>query len=163
MDERDPFASATPAAQSHVRYSNFYGHLFTFGPGLSADQAKRALEAHLSETERRMEEAGKLGAALVDQHKQISDQLDEVKKLQAEGELSPDLRRRLNDIEKDYNEVAKETARAFLPKSRVPSNETVAGSPFAPEGKTGSRVRFTAFACGPIYPLQCGTLNANGV
>ncbi|KAG4218338.1 hypothetical protein PC116_g33182, partial [Phytophthora cactorum] len=63
----------------------------------------------------------------------------EVEKQQAEGELSDDLRQRLAEIEKDYNDVARESARAFLPKQRIPSNEAATGSPFAPESKGGRR------------------------
>lgn len=138
MDDRDPFVTSAPREPAHLRYSNFDAQLF--GPGVSADQAKRALEAHLQETDRRIEDAAKLGTSLVSQRNELEDKLKEVEKLQAEAELSPELRQRLVEIEKDYNDVARESARAFMPKSRVPSNETViAGSPFAPEGKGGRR------------------------
>ncbi|KAI5860992.1 hypothetical protein GGS23DRAFT_204222 [Durotheca rogersii] len=136
----DPFITTTsPLSSSRHRFSNFDSQLFALGPNASPAQAKRALEAHLAETDRRMEEAGKLGTALVQQRKELSERLVEVEKLEAEGELSDDLRQKLIDIEKDYNEVAKESARAFLPKQRVPSNEAAAGSPFVPEGKGGRR------------------------
>lgn len=91
----------------------------------------------MSETNRRMEEAGKLGTALVQQRKELTERLKDVEKMQTEGELSQDLRQKLSDIEKEYNEVARESARAFLPKQRVPSNEAAPGSPFVPEGKGG--------------------------
>ncbi|KAI0190847.1 hypothetical protein F4808DRAFT_398758 [Astrocystis sublimbata] len=132
----DPFQTAGP---THHRFSHFNSQLFALGPNASPAQAKRALEAHLAETDRRMEEAGKLGTALVQQRSELTERLKEVEKLQAEGELSDDLRKKLVDIEKDYNEVARDSARAFLPKSRVPSNEATAGSPFVLEGKTGKR------------------------
>lgn len=136
--QHDPFVRvATPLNSSHHRFSNFDSQHFTLGPNASPAQAKRALEAHLAETDRRMEEAGKLGTALVQQRKELSDRLKEVEKLEGEGGLSDDLRQKLVEIEKDYNEVARESARAFLPKQRVPSNEAAAGSPFVPEGKSG--------------------------
>ncbi|KAH9990745.1 hypothetical protein F4779DRAFT_623776 [Xylariaceae sp. FL0662B] len=128
-----------PPGPSHHRFSNFDSQLFALGPNSSPAQAKRALEAHLAETERRMAEAGKLGTALVQQRNELTERLKDVEKLEAEGELSTDLRQKLVEIEKDYNEVAKESARAFLPKQRVPSNEAAAGSPFVPEGKGGRR------------------------
>lgn len=84
-----------------------------------------------------MEEAGKLGTALVQQQKELRERLKDVEKLQAEGDLTPELRSKLTDIEKEYNDVARETARAFLPKQRVPSNETAGGSPYVPEGRSG--------------------------
>ncbi|GAP86646.1 putative anucleate primary sterigmata protein A [Rosellinia necatrix] len=134
--QNDPFRSAGPTQH---RFSHFNAKLFALGPNASPAQAKRALEAHLAETERRMEEAGKLGTALVQQRTELTERLKEVEKLQAEGELSEDLRQRLVDIEREYNEVARDSARAFLPKSRVPSNEAAAGSPFVPEAKGGKR------------------------
>ncbi|OTB15190.1 hypothetical protein K445DRAFT_61304 [Daldinia sp. EC12] len=140
MDSRhDPFvvAPSPPSAGRH-RLSTFDSQ-FSLSPNASPTQAKRALEAHLAETDRRMEEAGKLGTALLQQRKELSQRLMEVEKQQAEGELSDDLRQRLAEIEKDYNDVARESARAFLPKQRIPSNEAATGSPFAPESKGGRR------------------------
>ena len=151
----DPFVTH-PSGPTHLRYSNFDSQLFALGPGTSAEQAKRALEAHLKETERRMEEAGKLGTALVQQQKELTDRLREVEELQSEAELNPDLRQKLISIEKDYNEVARESARAFLPKPRVPSNEGAQGSPFPPEGR-GGRVRkrrFRTHGSSPVVLLK---------
>ncbi|KAK6856432.1 PH domain-containing protein [Apiospora arundinis] len=121
------------------RFGNFDSQLLALGPHASPDQAKRALEAHLAETDRRMEEAGRLGTALVAQRKELEERLEEVVSQQAEGELSEELKEKLVEIERDYNEVARESARAFLPKPRVPSNEAAGGSPFVPEGKGGRR------------------------
>ncbi|KAK0633702.1 hypothetical protein B0T14DRAFT_420360 [Immersiella caudata] len=137
-DGFDPFVTG-PSGQTHLRHSTFDSQLFALSPGTSAEQVKRAIEAHLKDTERRMEEAGKLGTALVQQRKELTDRLREVEQLQAEGEPGQELRQRLAEIEKDYNDVARETARAFLPKQRIPSNEAAQGSPFAPEGKGGRR------------------------
>ncbi|EGS22706.1 uncharacterized protein CTHT_0011800 [Thermochaetoides thermophila DSM 1495] len=136
-DGSDPFTTSTPGP-SHLRHSAFDTELFALAPGASVEQVKRALEAHLRDTERRMEEAGKLGTALVQQQKQLTEKLRELEQLQSEDELTPQLRQRLVEIEKDYNEVARESARALLPKQRVPSNESQ-GSPFSPEGKVSRR------------------------
>lgn len=133
----DPFVTPGTANANPLRYSNFDSNLFALDPGSSPTQVKRALEAHLAETDRRMQEAGKLGNALVAQRKQLEERLREVEQVEAQGELAPDLRKKLFDIEKDYNEVARESARAFLPKPRIPSNELATGSPFAPESKGG--------------------------
>lgn len=134
-DAFDPFVTS-PSGPTHLRHSNFDTQLFALAPGSSAEQVKRAIEAHLCDTERRMEEAGKLGTALVQQQKRLTEKLREVEQLQSEAELNPELRQRLIEIEKDYNEVARESARALLPKQRVPSNEAQ-GSPFSPEGRIG--------------------------
>ncbi|CAP60791.1 uncharacterized protein PODANS_1_20630 [Podospora anserina S mat+] len=133
----DPFV-ISPSGPTHLRHSNFDGHLLALAPGASAEQTKRAIQAHLRDTERRMEEAGKLGTALVQQQKELTEKLREVERLQSEAELDPDLRQRLLDIEKDYSEVARDSARALLPKQRVPSSESQ-GSPYAAEGKAGRR------------------------
>ncbi|GAO20000.1 hypothetical protein UVI_02006100 [Ustilaginoidea virens] len=134
----DPFVT-TSSVPAHHRFSNFDQELFAAGPGSSPTQAKRALEAHLAETDRRLDEAGKLGTALVSQRKLLAEQLQQVQKLQAEGELGPELRQKLVDIEREYNDLARESARVFLPKQRVPSNEAHAGSPFVPDGRSGRR------------------------
>jgi hypothetical protein len=132
----DPFVSDS-STSAHYRFSNFDQELFAAGPGSSPTQARKALEAHLAETDRRLDEAGKLGTSLVAQRKLLAEQLQEVQKLQAEGELGPDLRKKLVEIERDYNDLARESARVFLPKQRVPSNEAHAGSPFVPERRSG--------------------------
>lgn len=100
----------------------------------SPSQAKRALEAHLAETERRLQDASKLGTALVQQQKELSDKLKEVEGKGDDGEIGPDLRRKLVDLEKEYNEIGRESARAFLgPKSRLgATEESGPGSSAAP-------------------------------
>lgn len=134
-DAADPFVASASAA-AHYRFSAFDHELFAAGPGSSPRQAKRALESHLAETERRLDEAGKLGTALVSQRKALAEQLQEIEKLQAEGELGPELRQKLVEIEREYNDLARESARAFLPK-RIPSSENGPNTPYAPDGRTG--------------------------
>ncbi|KAJ1324446.1 pleckstrin domain-containing protein [Microdochium nivale] len=138
----DPFVSPKPAmATTHHRFSNFDPNFFALAPNASPSQARKALQAHLSDTDRRMEEAGKLGTALVQQRKQLEERLRDLESIPAEEDITPDLREKLAEIEKEYNEVARESARAFIPKQRVPSNEAAAagGSPFVPEARSGRR------------------------
>jgi hypothetical protein len=125
----DPFLSISGNANHH-RYSHFDTQLFALGPTTSPEQAKRALEAHLVETERRIQDASKLGTSLVQQRKELSERLKEVEKQQSEGDITPELRQKLVEIEREYNEVGRESARAFLPKSRVSSGE-MGTSPYA--------------------------------
>lgn len=143
-DLHDPFLS--PPGQNNARHSTFDSQLFSLDHGASAEQVKRALKAHLQDTERRMEEAGKLGTALVQQQRELAERLREVEQLQSETEIDPDLRQKLAEIEREYNEVARESARAFLPKQRVPSNDPAQASPslFSPEER-GSRVKRPCF------------------
>ncbi|KAJ5323447.1 hypothetical protein N7476_002047 [Penicillium atrosanguineum] len=89
----------------------------------SPAQAKRALEAHLAETERRLEEASKLGTALIDQQRQLEEQLKEVEQQQDEGEMGPQLQQKLADLEREYSEIGRETARAFLAPKRLAGGE----------------------------------------
>ncbi|KAK7946442.1 PH domain-containing protein [Apiospora aurea] len=140
--QNDPFdepASPPTRDGTRQRFANFDSQLLALGPNASPDQAKRALEAHLAETDRRMEEAGRLGTALVAQRRELEERLQEVVDQQAEGELSEELKEKLVEIEREYNEVARESARAFLPKARVPSNEGGAEGSLAPEGRSGRR------------------------
>jgi hypothetical protein len=129
----DPFVTPPSSHSNHPhRFSNFGAHLFALNPSTSPSQAKRALEAHLAETERRIQDASKLGTTLLQQQKELTERLKEVEKEQGEGEIGPELRQKLVDLEKEYNDVGRESARALLgPKSRVPSAE----SPFVADGR----------------------------
>ncbi|OTA08497.1 anucleate Primary sterigmata Protein apsA-like protein [Trichoderma parareesei] len=136
----DPFFSASSTTPSHLRFSDFDQELFAAGPGSDPRQAKRALEAHLAETDRRLDEAGKIGTALVSQRKALAEQLQEIEKLQAEEELAPELRKKLVSIEKEYNDLARESARVFLPKQRVASTtDNNQGSPFMLDSRSSRR------------------------
>ncbi|CCU79871.1 putative anucleate primary sterigmata protein A [Blumeria hordei DH14] len=127
ISEHDPFLSQ-PAYSTHHRFSCFDHESFALSPSTTPDQVKRALEAHLAETERRIQEASTLGKALIQQRKDIAERLEDVQRQQAQEEISPELRQKLAEIEKEYNEVGRDSARAFLPKSRVLSTE-LNGSP----------------------------------
>lgn len=133
-ETEDPFLATSGGARNH-RYSHFDTQLFSLGPAASPEQARRALEAHLAETEKRIQDTSKLGTTLVQQRKELSDRLKEVEKLHNEGDITPELRQKLVEIEKEYNEVGRESARAFLPKSRVSSSEMAPGTPSAGEAK----------------------------
>jgi chromosome segregation ATPase len=125
----DPFLT-NPQDAHRQRYSAFDNSQFSLYLNGSPVQAKRALQAHLSETTRRLQETSHLGNALVQQRKELEEKLQEVETQQEDGDIGPELRQRLAELEKEYNEVGRETARAFLPKSRVPSgeNDTTAGA-----------------------------------
>lgn len=117
----DPFVTDPEGARKPPetnQYSSFDAQLFSLDASSPA-QAKRALEAHLAETERRLEEASKLGTALVDQRKELEEKLKEVEQQQEEGQIGQDLRRKLSELEREYNEIGRETARAFLAPKRL--------------------------------------------
>ncbi len=121
----DPFVNGSddhlPYPHPH-RYSAFDTQLFSLNASSSPSQAKRAIEAHIAETNRRLEDAGRLGSSLVQQRAELAEKLKEVEKRKDDGELPPELRERLAEIERDCNDVGRETARALLaPRSRVVS------------------------------------------
>ena len=136
-EQDDPFASTPPQTKPpHPhRYSSFDTHLFAQNRQTSSpSQAKRSLEVHLAETERRLQEASKLGTTLVQQRKNLSERLREVEKHQADEEIGPELRQKLVEIEKEYTEVSRESIRAFLgPKTTDPGEAS--NAPFALDGR----------------------------
>ncbi|KAI8942105.1 hypothetical protein NX059_000200 [Plenodomus lindquistii] len=119
----DPFTTR-PQDGQRQRYSAFDNSQFSLYLNGSPMQAKRALEAHLAETARRLQETSHLGNALLQQQTELESRLEEVQHRENEDDIGPELRQRLAELEKEFNEVGRETARAFLPKSRVPSGET---------------------------------------
>jgi hypothetical protein len=122
----DPFVTSShdPHRQRYAAFDNSQFSLYLNG---SPVQAKRALQAHLSETTRRLQETSHLGNALVQQRRELEEKLQEVEQQQQESDIGPELRQRLAELEKEFNEVGRETARAFLPKSRAASGETDVG------------------------------------
>jgi hypothetical protein len=120
----DPFVSSPEGPMVTTREYHLPAvhdtQLFTLNAS-SPSQAKRALEAHLAETERRLQDASTLGTALVQQQKDLVERLKEVDQQQDDGEIGPDLRRKLVDLEKEYNEIGRESARAFLAPKRLVS------------------------------------------
>lgn len=134
--DEDPFR-ITPKAPHPHRFSAFDTQLFALNhPSSSPAQAKRALEAHLAETERRLQETSRLGTALVQQRKRLSERILDVETQQTDGEIGPELRQKLIDIEKEYNEVGRASAKVFLgPKADGAVPRDSMHSPFALDGK----------------------------
>ncbi len=92
-------------------------------------QVKRELQARLEETERRLQDTSSLGTTLIQQRKDLTARLKDVDEQQGDADIGPELRQKLMDIEKEYNEVGRETSRIFQPRSRVVSNEEGSRSP----------------------------------
>ncbi|TQS37095.1 hypothetical protein Golomagni_02443 [Golovinomyces magnicellulatus] len=118
--EQDPFVSQTTS--NHYRFSHFDHQAFALSPTTSLGQTKRVLEAHLAETERRIHDTSELGNKLLQQRKELTGWLETTEKQRVEDNISPDLRLKLVEIEKEYNEVGRESARALLSKPRVTNN-----------------------------------------
>nr|POF05895.1 anucleate primary sterigmata protein a [Quercus suber] len=121
----DPFtATSGHVPSAALRYATFDADQSLLYATSSPSQAKRALEAHLKDTDRRIQDASRLGTTLVQQRKELFARLKDVEQVQADDEVPEDLQRRLAELEREYNEIGKESARAFLPKSRVTSDGT---------------------------------------
>ncbi|KAK4561732.1 hypothetical protein LTR86_004411 [Recurvomyces mirabilis] len=114
----DPFTGGNPGP---LRYASLDTDQLSIYSTNSPSHAKRALEAHLRDTDRRIQDASRLGTTLVQQRKELNARLEDIKQVQQDDEVPADLRKKLAELEKEYNAVGKESARAFLPKSRVPA------------------------------------------
>jgi len=112
----DPFVGP---GSGPLRYASFDTEQFSVYSSNSPSHAKRALEAHLKDTDRRIQDASRLGTTLLQQRKELSARLQEVELVQKDDEVPAELRAKLAELEREYNEVGRESARAFLPKSRA--------------------------------------------
>lgn len=130
-DMTDPFVDDDQSR--HPFHAHRYSSLLdpeslALGASMSPSHVKRSLVAHLVETERRLHDTQKLGESLLMQQSELNDKLREVEEQQGEAEITPELRQRLVDLEKEHNDVGKEIARALLgPKSRAVSGEEKPG------------------------------------
>ncbi|KAF6239722.1 hypothetical protein HO173_002268 [Letharia columbiana] len=146
--QNDPFATETPPSHPHPhRFSSFDTQLFALNhPSSSPAQAKRALEAHMAETDRRIQETSKLGTTLVQQRVNLAQRLRDVGSQEEEAHISPELRQKLIEIEREYNEVGRQSARAFLgPKSEAVGEGS--NTPFALDGRASSTFQVRPVAC----------------
>ncbi|KAK5174544.1 uncharacterized protein LTR77_001625 [Saxophila tyrrhenica] len=132
----DPFITSATANSAAMRFAPFDTEQFSMYSNGSPSQAKRALEAHLKDTDRRLQDASRLGNTLVQQRKDLSARLKDLDEMQQDDEVPQELRKKLAELEKEYNEVGKESARAFLPKARTGSN--VLEPTATPSALTGS-------------------------
>ncbi len=122
--EDDPFANGVPGNNHHSqRFSHFDTQRFDLSPSASPAQAKRALEAHLADTDRRIQDASKLESSLAEQRRNLSEQLEEVKRKQADSEIGPELRQKLADFEAEYRQVVRDSARAFIGSKSHPHGD----------------------------------------
>lgn len=125
----DPFVNPNaPAQSSPHRYASFDNQVFSLYNSGSPAQAKRALEAHLKDTERRIQDASKLGTTLLQQRKDLAARLKDVEEAASE-DITPELQKKLDQLEKEYTEIGRDSARAFLPKSRIVSTDFSAAPP----------------------------------
>lgn len=137
-DHSDPFLDQHRYSSLRDTDDSSYAH--------SPAQAKRTLEAHLQETERRLQETQKLGTSLLQQQSELTDKLKDLEQQQDEPEVSGELRTKLAQLEREYDDVGREIARALLPKSRTVSAEEkpVAEASIYSSQATASPTKITA-------------------
>lgn len=122
----DPFTTSSAQAQRSYqqRYSTFDNHSFSLNHSSSSPaQAKCALEAHILETDRRLQETSRLGTALIQQRKDLNDRLKEVEMQYSQGEIGPELRQKIISLEKEFHEAGRGNTRASIalkPRLRNP-------------------------------------------
>src|SRR5271154_691434 len=108
-DSNDPFVERhTPQRTSHHhRYSAFFDpDALSVEAAASTVQLKRTIQAHLSETDRRLEETQRLGTSLLHQQQELSEKLKELENNPDDAEITPELRTRLAEIESEYNDLS---------------------------------------------------------
>jgi len=110
----------------------------------SPSQAKRTIEAHLQETDRRLLDTQKLGNSLLKQREDLASRLEEVEQLHDEAQIPADLRRRLVDIEREHADVGKEVARALIGPRPKHDDTQLADSGVFSSQATGSPTKITA-------------------
>ena len=141
----DPFLSSRNgsnyAAQGNGG-SQFDFDLDRSEPDISSAQIRERLEIQLAETERRLQETSKLGTDLVGQQKKLSDELNNV---EDSLEHPEELNRRLQELEKEFNEVGEDTARVFGSRLRPQDAEEVPNGAVGGDGRVSCIVRFEAF------------------
>lgn len=119
----DPSDSGHDSSRNVHRYTSFDTGLYALTSSSPA-QMKRVLEAHLAETNNRLQEASKLGTDLIEQQQKISRKLDELGNEDDSGEINEELRAKLADLEREYHNLGRDTARAVLAsKARISSGE----------------------------------------
>jgi hypothetical protein len=129
---QDPFTHSSSLSQSgSIRFAPFDNEQFSAYSSSSPASAKQALEAHLKATDARIQDASRLGQTLVQQRKDLASKLKEVEQIQQDDEVPEELRGKLTELEREYNEVGRESARAFLPRSRMASENNPDTNPGA--------------------------------
>ena len=121
--EPDPFVEDQSHQQQSHRYSSLLdSDYLALDVTSSPSQLKRTLQAHISETDRRLRDAQRLGTSLLEQQKELSQKLSEIEAQEDLAEISPELQKRLAELEKEHNEVSRDIAKALLaPRARVVS------------------------------------------
>ena len=144
----DPFTDrSTSSFPRPHRYSSFldsdsHDIQYSSSPG----HARRILEGHMQENERRLQQTQKLGTSLLHQQSGLSEKLKELDQKQEQGEVPTELRETLAQLEREHEDVGKEVARALMPKSRAVSaeeNPTIESSVYSSQA-TGSPSKIIA-------------------
>jgi len=147
-DDDDDVFSSPPDAFSpsyHHRFSSRFDiEPLDLSSTSSPSQLKRTIEAHLQETDRRLEDTQQLGTSLLKQREDLSSKLEEVEQYQDEAHIPPDLQRRLADIEKEHADVSREVARALIAPKPKHDDSSLGDSGVFTSQATGSPTKLSA-------------------
>ncbi|KAK5950637.1 hypothetical protein OHC33_008303 [Knufia fluminis] len=146
-DDEDVFSSpADPLSQSyHHRFSSRFDiEPLALSSTSSPSQLKRTIEAHLQETDRRLQDTQELGTSLLKQREDLTSKLEEVEQFQDEAQIPPELRVKLADIEREHADVSREVARALIaPKPKQDDSQLSDSGVFSSQA-TGSPTKVSA-------------------
>jgi hypothetical protein len=102
-------------------------------PNSSPATVRKTLEVHEEELQRRIQLVAKLGESLMRQQNELRERLREVgeenyDESDEEATIDPNLKAKLADLERSYNDVERESARAFLSVKPVAANISSSGA-----------------------------------
>jgi hypothetical protein len=144
----DPFTTSTPLRDASSDDLNVLTVLAL--PTTSTSQAKRTLQAHLSEIRKRSEVTGQLCRDLVKQEEEIKARLLDLE--DAGDHMGSDLESKLAELEKEYIDVGRETARALLTNKIMGGGSGGGGGGASPLG--GSNVGFLFSATLSMFHVE---------
>lgn len=80
----------------------------------SPAEITRKLEQRLADTKTKMYNIGRLGESLVKQEQELNERIREIELHSQEGEIKPELRSKLAELENGFKEIERESAKAFM-------------------------------------------------
>ena len=116
--ESDPFTinPSNPPHHGPTRYASFDNDQFSTYSTNSPSQARRALEAHLKDTDRRIQDASKLGTTLISQRKNLASRLKEVEELSKDNDVPQELQQKLPRWRKSTTKLEGKAQELSCPK-----------------------------------------------
>jgi Na+/phosphate symporter len=80
---------------------------------LTRSQASRTIASQIEDTSKHLELVGDVGEKLLAQKQMLAEKLKVLESEPEDAEVSPELRQQLEDLQRNYDEVGRESSRAF--------------------------------------------------